>query len=191
MNDHPRDIHLSIGELARAAGVSVRTIRYYIAEGLLPPAEESGPKAAYGRAHLDRLRAIDAMKRAYLPLKEIRRQLAGMDEAAIRELAERAHGADVEEAFEIAPMMAPPEPERRPRAVHEDAVSYIASLRRSTHPAPAPRPWHAPPPREPTETAWRRVPLGDEAELLISDEAYQRRKEQIDALVEWAKRVLS
>jgi DNA-binding transcriptional MerR regulator len=195
MNDHSRDIQLSIGELARAAGVSVRTIRYYIAEGLLPPAEESGPKAAYGQGHLDRLRAIDVMKRAYLPLREIRRQLAGMDEGAIHDMAEQAHDAGVEEALDMPPpMMAPSQPEHRARQVREetpDALSYIANLRRQTRPAPAPRHWPAPPPREPTDTAWRRIPLGDEGELLISDEAYQRRKEQIEALVDWAKRILS
>lgn len=186
------DLQLSIGELARAAGVSVRTVRYYIAEGLLPPAEESGPKSAYGRAHLDRLRAIGRLKSLYLPLREIRRQLAGLDEAAIHELAEQTPAEGVEEAFEIAPMLTPP-PERTARhfEVREDAASYIANLRRQPSSAPAPRPRHGPTPREPTERAWRRIPLGDDGELLISDEAYQRRKEQIEALVDWAKRILS
>jgi DNA-binding transcriptional MerR regulator len=193
MNDRPRDLQLSIGELARAAGVSVRTVRYYIAEGLLPPAEESGPKAAYGRAHLDRLHVIGQMKGLYLPLREIRRQLAGMVDEEIHELAEQALETGVEEALDRPPPLMAPPPERTTRQfeVREDAASYIANLRRQPPSAPAPRPRHGPTPREPTERAWRRIPLGDEGELLIADEAYQRRKEQIEALVDWAKRILS
>jgi hypothetical protein len=49
-----------------------------------------------------------------------------------------------------------------------------------------------PPQPEPSEAdLWRRISLGDEAELLISDELFQRRQERIEALVAWAKRVLS
>ena len=32
---------LSIGELARRAGVAVKTVRFYSDEGLLPPAERT------------------------------------------------------------------------------------------------------------------------------------------------------
>ena len=69
---------LTLGELTAAADVSVRTVRYYIAEGLLPPPEGSGPGSAYTQGHLDRLRLIQRLKEAYLPLKEIRRRLSGL-----------------------------------------------------------------------------------------------------------------
>jgi DNA-binding transcriptional MerR regulator len=71
---------LSLAELTEEAEVSVRTVRYYIGEGLLPPPEGSGPGSAYGRGHLDRLRLIQRLKAAYLPLKEIRRRLAGLSD---------------------------------------------------------------------------------------------------------------
>ena len=195
MSHAPDDLQLSIGELAREAGVSVRTIRYYVAEGLLPPTAESGPRAAYGQAHLDRLRAIGELKNAFLPLKEIRRQLAGMDEAEIHRLAERA--AVTTRDADVMPMMAPPD-ERAGRG-HErfsvreeppDAAGYIANVLRESRREPAARPR----PHEPTapaETAWRRIALGDEAELLISADAYERRKDQIEALVDWARKLLS
>jgi hypothetical protein len=38
--------------------------------------------------------------------------------------------------------------------------------------------------------AWRRVPLGDDAELLIRESAYRRRRDRVDWLVAWAKKVL-
>ena len=47
-----------IGELARAAGISVRTLRYYQERKLLPPPRREGRIAWYSRAHLSRLRVI-------------------------------------------------------------------------------------------------------------------------------------
>jgi DNA-binding transcriptional MerR regulator len=77
---------LTLAELTAAADVSVRTVRYYIAEGLLPPPEGSGPGSAYTQGHLDRLRLIQRLKEAYLPLKEIRRRLSGLSDEKVRNL---------------------------------------------------------------------------------------------------------
>jgi len=77
---------MGLAELAAEAGVSVRTVRYYIAEGLLPPPESAGPRAAYTREHLDRLHLVGRLKAAYLPLREIRQRLRGLDAAAVRDL---------------------------------------------------------------------------------------------------------
>lgn len=66
---------MGIAELAHRAGVTPRTVRYYVAEGLLPPPGGQGQRRAYGPHHLERLEAIRALKAAYLPLHEIRRRL--------------------------------------------------------------------------------------------------------------------
>ena len=47
-----------IGELARAAGITVRTLRYYQERKLLPPPRREGRIAWYSQAHLSRLRII-------------------------------------------------------------------------------------------------------------------------------------
>ncbi|MEV7413913.1 MerR family transcriptional regulator [Streptomyces sp. NPDC089919] len=53
---------MRIGELSRATGVPVPTIKYYVREGLLPPGELTSPNQAhYGDAHADRLRLIRAL----------------------------------------------------------------------------------------------------------------------------------
>src|SRR5688572_13071844 len=75
-----RDKPMTLAELTDAADVSVRTVRYYIAEGLLPPPEGAGPASAYSAGHLARLRLIQRLKEAYLPLKEIRLRLAGLED---------------------------------------------------------------------------------------------------------------
>jgi DNA-binding transcriptional MerR regulator len=78
----------TIGELAEAAGVTPRTIRYYTAEGLLPPPDTRGRYAQYGAEHLVRLHAIARLKEAYLPLGAIRERLAGLSLTQVAELAE-------------------------------------------------------------------------------------------------------
>jgi DNA-binding transcriptional MerR regulator len=61
--------------LEAESGVTARTIRYYIAEGLLQPAYGRGPSAVYDADHLLRLRYIQKLKDERLPLTEIRERL--------------------------------------------------------------------------------------------------------------------
>jgi len=66
---------LDLTELADRAGVSIRTVRYYIQQGLLPKPAARGPGAHYKEEHLDRLLLIKRLQREHLPLAEIRRVL--------------------------------------------------------------------------------------------------------------------
>jgi MerR family transcriptional regulator, redox-sensitive transcriptional activator SoxR len=85
---------LTIGQVARQAGLKTSAIRYYEAVGLLPePRRESGQRR-YGDETLRRLRVIDVAKRAGFSLDEARVLLATGDagppaHAQLRELAER------------------------------------------------------------------------------------------------------
>lgn len=76
----------TIGELAQAADVTTRTVRYYVAQGLLPPPRGGGRAAIYGEEHLRRLELIRLLKQEYLPLNEIRALLNGLDDDAVRTL---------------------------------------------------------------------------------------------------------
>ena len=76
----------SLADLCRLAGVTPRTVRYYIAENLLPPPISAGPGATYDRGHLDRLRLVRRLQQARLPLAEIRTRLAGLDDAEVSSL---------------------------------------------------------------------------------------------------------
>lgn len=62
---------LLIHELAERAGISVRTIRYYIDEGILPEPKYQGKYSYYTPNFLDRLELIRRLKDSYLPLREI------------------------------------------------------------------------------------------------------------------------
>ncbi|GJF30599.1 MerR family transcriptional regulator [Kitasatospora sp. NBC_01539] len=76
--DVPR---LTVDELAARAGVTVRTLRFYAAKGLLPP-PELGPRRVglYGPEHLGRLELIEELQRQGLTLAAIERYLAQLPE---------------------------------------------------------------------------------------------------------------
>ena len=64
---------LSSGDLARATGTTVRTIRFYEEEGLLKPAVVSdGGHRRYTEDELERLRLISDLRELGLSLCEIR-----------------------------------------------------------------------------------------------------------------------
>ena len=161
------------------------------------------------------------MKAAYFPLKEIRRRLAGLGDDEVRALLAAADTspedvvatgtADASLAgareylallesratyraepltlpFVTPPIAAQPATQLQSEDFHvdaewspDDAAESPASPVRVAHEA-------APPP-EPA--LWRRLPLGDEAELVISDRAYSRHRERIDWLVRWARKVFA
>lgn len=70
----------SLDELAALAGVTARTVRYYIAQGLVerPQGEKRG--AHYLRRHLEQLLLVRRWSDAGLSLERIRELLAGAPE---------------------------------------------------------------------------------------------------------------
>jgi DNA-binding transcriptional MerR regulator len=68
---------MRIGELAKATGLTVQTIRYYEARGLLPPHRRTeGGYRIFGPEDVERLRFIKRAQRLGLSLEEIREVLA-------------------------------------------------------------------------------------------------------------------
>ncbi|MER5344951.1 helix-turn-helix domain-containing protein [Streptomyces mirabilis] len=77
---------LTIGELARATGLTVRTIRYWSDEGALPPvARSSGGYRLYDAASVARLELIRTLRELGLGLDDVRKVLAG--ETTVAEVA--------------------------------------------------------------------------------------------------------
>lgn len=188
--EHDEQRTYSIGELADEVGVSTRTIRYYVSEGLLPPPVGSGPGSRYTDAHRKQLIAINALKEQYLPLKEIRKRLIGFNlpptgsigEESMRGVADAALPEAL--AFRSSP---PGYTSRRNRA--ESRLPAAISMDFDNWLEPQPAESQTPP--DPVEShSWRRVSISDEAELLITESQYRRHQDRIDWLVQWVKRVL-
>ena len=81
----------SLAELAELGDVTIRTIRYYIGQGLLPSPIAEGPNTRYTAGHVDRLLLIRELQREHLPLAEIRSRLERLDDAQVRDLLEVGH----------------------------------------------------------------------------------------------------
>jgi Cd(II)/Pb(II)-responsive transcriptional regulator len=85
---------MRIGELARATGTHVETIRYYEREGLLPaPARSEGNYRMYDDSHVDRLLFIRHCRQLDMTLDEIRVLLRFKD-------APEAHCGEVDAVLE-------------------------------------------------------------------------------------------
>lgn len=61
-----------VSELADKAGVTKRTIHYYISKGLLLPPEGRGVNSLYNDEHLERILLIKKLQAEYMPLNKIR-----------------------------------------------------------------------------------------------------------------------
>jgi DNA-binding transcriptional MerR regulator len=115
--DRAREEYL-INELANLAQVTVRTIRYYTDEGLLPQPETRGKYACYNRSHLLRLELIRHMKEAYLPLREIRQAIQTMSDDEVQQQVQAAGKKSIQLA-----------PARQVAEAKSDALDYIARVR--------------------------------------------------------------
>jgi DNA-binding transcriptional MerR regulator len=87
-----------VDDLAARSGVSVDTIRFYQAQGLLPQPEREGRLAWYSDSHLTLLSRIKDLKEKGFTLRSISRMLAGdldpADEALVEAVVSSLPGDD-------------------------------------------------------------------------------------------------
>ncbi len=190
----------TLQELATAAGVSIRTIRYYIGEGLLPAPEGAGPQSHYTQSHLNRLRAVGLLKDRYLPLKEIRKALSGLDDEQIDRLItdlDVPFPLDLPDEADGLPAASPPPMANRtylneaPEPLY-DALSYIESALEHGRPSlDRRRSIREQRPESRSEgEIWRKIEVSDGVELLVRDDLYRRRRDRVDWLIDWARKVV-
>ena len=97
-----------LDELAEQAGVSPRTVRYYVQRGLLPGPTFRGKDSSYGREHLVRLRAVKRLQDQFLPLDVIQEELA---KRTLEQIERLASG---KEQLSTVPVATPPAPKTEP-----------------------------------------------------------------------------
>jgi DNA-binding transcriptional MerR regulator len=68
---------MTLAEVAAASGLAPRTIRFYIARGLVNGPVKGGPSAAYTAEHVARLERIKRLQAAGHTLSDIARILSG------------------------------------------------------------------------------------------------------------------
>ncbi len=87
-----------VSELAEKAGVTKRTIHFYISKGLLLPPKGSGVNSIYDDSHLERLLLIKKLQEQYMPLNKIREYIMEnpTDEVGIKKLKKKEVGENHE-----------------------------------------------------------------------------------------------
>ncbi len=186
----------ALTELADLAGVTPRTVRFYLSQGLLPSPGATGPGVKYGEEHLDRLRLIRRLQREHLPLAEIRSRLSGLDgdevaravQLADERGTEAVHPADtaldyVRRLLEPAGGHDAPSFRRMVIAAEAAAPAY-GTIPDASGPAPA-----APPPSI-ERSQWERIVLAPDIELHVRRPLSRPQSRKVDRLVSIARELL-
>jgi DNA-binding transcriptional MerR regulator len=166
-----------IKTLCDEAGVTTRTVHYYIQLGLLPAAGAVGPGARYSPGHLARLRLIRLLRQEHLPLSEIRQRLETLDDPQIELLLK--------------------ERESKPEPPPSSAADYIrAVLRGETPGGPSyaaesrNRQQIRSQPAKPPSTErsqWERIALSADVELHIRRPLSREQNRRLDRLIQQAR----
>ena len=189
----------SITELADLAGVTPRTVRFYLSQGLLPSPGATGPGVKYGEDQLDRLRLIRRLQREHLPLAEIRTRLAGLDGGSIAMMADEVLTPDAirdapdapDTALDYVRRLLEPAPRTAPRLMRRVALSEAPEPYLPPQAAQAKAPE---PPASPDSTLersqWDRIQLATDIELHVRRPLPRHLSRKVDRLVTIARELL-
>ncbi len=198
MNDN-----LTLEDLGTMSGLTLRTLRYYIQEGILQGPDTHGKFSRYSQQHLDRLELIQRLKNLRLPLQEIRHLL---DNMTPEELSQVRQYQDVLKYTLENPIIDHSAPESRKEGA--SALEYIQNLERGresvrsiSKPMPAPRPLpQAPSPAlfqdtdtlknqttPGTQETWSRTILHEGIELNIRHPNNADAQKKIEQLIDFAQ----
>jgi DNA-binding transcriptional MerR regulator len=195
----PTDNPYSIADLARLTGVTPRTVRYYVAQGLLPGPDATGRRARYDDGHLARLQLTRRLQRQHLPLAEIRSRLSMMTAEEVASLASTdpappspstsaldyirtvLGGVETTASQPAPPATAVAEAPRTPLYPREPAPSAGTATTPSTQP---------PEPSILERSQWERLSLGPNVELHIRRPLSRHEQRRIDRLITIARQVL-
>lgn len=175
MNLDPASLDLT--ELSDRAGVSARTVRYYIQQGLLPAPDSRGPSARYGPEHLDRLNLIRALQREHLPLAEIRRRLENLGPDDIRRLARESPAHQQSSARDYI------------RGVLSEGAASLTRLPVKPAALSASRSAAAQDWKSFTRAQWDRIVLAPDVELHVRRPLSREQNRQVERLMDAARNI--
>jgi DNA-binding transcriptional MerR regulator len=203
----PTENDYTLQDLADLADVTPRTIRYYVAQGLLPSPGRVGPGATYGEGHLARLRLIRQLQRDHLPLAEIRSRLASLDDATVAELLAAAPPGPapgsaaeyIRRVLEAPGLGSAPRPSAPPGwspdqlTLVEPAARTGSMLRAVSIPLPASPPAPARPDLETApadRSQWDRIVIVPDVELHVRRPLTRHLNKRVERLVAIARELL-
>jgi len=192
-----------IHELSEQAGVTVRTIRYYTDQGLLPQPIIRGKYAYYTSEYLDRLKLIRRLKEKYLPLREIYKTMTSLTGPEVRQLIEHQdEGSKAGRQYHLRS-------ETPPKATNS-ALEYISNLLKEKpgytynfppdfgHNQPSSLPRPRPPQfqsnieevdRQIDRETWQRINLAPGVELNLRKPVDPKADNNIQRLIQFARQL--
>jgi DNA-binding transcriptional MerR regulator len=178
----PTESRYTIDELADLAGVTVRTVRYYVSQGLLPVDVTPGPGPKYGDGELARLRLIKRLQREHLPLAEIRRRLEDLPNDEIERLVADEPGPPPDSALDYIRRVTAPVRAAESPALYRMSISQV--------PPPPASPSAAPREHRMERSQWERVELAPDIELHVRRPLPRAVGKQVDRLIVIARELL-
>lgn len=162
----------SIESLERLTGIPDRTIRNYIARGLLPPPYGRGRASSYGEEHLLRLQFLQAVRQA-VPVELPLDTLKGLLERLSPQELERAARGDRAFVSELlggidTSLLRKRRVEAEPATAPELRFSLGSPAQRrplSERPAPAPAPRATPPSNDAASDMWSSVDVSPDLRI--------------------------
>jgi DNA-binding transcriptional MerR regulator len=183
----------TIEELAERVGIPVRTIRFYIAEGLLSGPGTRGKAASYSGEHLLRLRLIRRLSEQRVPLAEMRELLSRLSPEEEQTLLDEEDGRAMQRARAaqasspkeyLGTLLQQAQAARRPAASPPPPLTAQASASAERYS----RPVNALP-SQPADV-WQRWELAPGVELHVKVDVADQQRSLIERLL-WAARVSS
>jgi len=176
----------TIEELAEQAESSVRTIRYYISEGLLPKPEGRGRSTIYNAEHLQRLRLIRGLIAQRVPLNEIREQISTLSSNDLEDLLADTRNRQAEEHSArtsspkeyLSALLARAREERQSPRIQQRTMAEPLSL---ASPSPSLQLHEIP---VSYKDLWTRYELAPGVELHVARSAEKRERALVKALFE-------
>lgn len=181
-----------LSELCDLAGVTPRTVHFYIQQGLLPPAATLGPKATYDASHLARLRLIRSLQKEHLPLAVIRERLAILSDGEVEQLLNEPPAAPnsgnaavdyIQQVLRNAPA-AHPRGSQPPQAGAEPLLSnqqIMARLRSASATVDSRLVWD--------RSQWDRIAITADLELHIRRPLSREQNRKLERLIKAARQI--
>ena len=174
-----------LNDLCQQSGVTARTVRYYVQQGLLP-SPGLGAGARYGQGHLARLRLIRRLQAEHLPLAEIRRRLEPLDDDAVQALLASSATADPGPGNPAVDYV---------RAVLSGASAQAPTPHRPLAPVPPPpappslssRTGPGPRPAAADRAQWERIALTSDIEVHVRRPLSREDNRRLERLLEKAQ----
>lgn len=213
------DDGITLDELSERTGVERRTLRSWVAEGLIAPPDKTGRGARYPEGNVARALAVRALKEGDgLSFAEIRRRLwlAGDEELAA--IAARGAGRErpTSSLKEYLASVRAGQPADRPSEPQEAAVQRRAPSVAEAAPGEAPDDTaeadsapalgpaglqaliavlegvaKVPPGRRRPTTEWRRIPITPDLELAVRGDVTPKEQEMLERVADLIRSILT